>query len=104
MAAKARETVLSVKVCSMVKALVVSALVAAGLFGTGMAAEPSDAVKQACQADVQKFCANVQPGGGAVTQCMRSHALGLSHQCRAAWVAQRHAQSSPGQASNSAEP
>jgi hypothetical protein len=35
----------------------------------------------ACQPDVQKFCADVQPGQGAVLECLDSHKSDLSPKC-----------------------
>ena len=56
------------------------AILASG--STAIAAD--DPVQQACAADVQKFCASVQPGGGAIQRCMRQHAFSLSRACRSA--------------------
>lgn len=36
-----------------------------------------------CAAEVQKFCASVQPGGGRVMECLKSHEADLSPACRA---------------------
>ena len=41
------------------------------------------AAKAACQPDVQKFCQDVQPGGGRVMQCLRAHEAELSDACKA---------------------
>lgn len=35
----------------------------------------------ACRADAEKFCADVQPGGGRILQCLRQHRNQLSPQC-----------------------
>lgn len=42
-----------------------------------------EAARQACQPDVEKFCAGVAPGGGAVMQCLKQHASELSDACKA---------------------
>lgn len=42
-----------------------------------------EAAKQACQPDVEKFCAGVTPGGGVVMQCLKQHASELSDACKA---------------------
>jgi hypothetical protein len=36
-----------------------------------------------CAADVQKFCASVQPGGGRIMECLKSHEADLSPACKA---------------------
>jgi hypothetical protein len=40
--------------------------------------------REACAADLQKFCPGVQPGGGRVKQCLRPHRDALSTSCAAA--------------------
>jgi hypothetical protein len=37
--------------------------------------------RAACGDDLQRFCANVQPGGGRVVQCLSSHTPELSESC-----------------------
>lgn len=46
--------------------------------------------RQACAADITKFCANVLPGCGRPMQCLRSHASELSAPCTGA-IAALHA-------------
>lgn len=36
----------------------------------------------ACDADLQRFCSDVQPGGGRVMQCLRQHGGELSPSCK----------------------
>src|SRR5258708_18757248 len=36
----------------------------------------------ACKADVQKFCANVTPGKGAIRDCLKQHEADLSQGCK----------------------
>jgi len=43
----------------------------------------AEAAKAACQPDVEKFCANVQEGGGRIMQCLRQHQNELSDACKA---------------------
>ena len=40
-------------------------------------------LRVACDDDLQRFCANVQPGGGRLIQCLRSHTPELSEACGA---------------------
>jgi hypothetical protein len=55
------------------------------------AAQPSPAqqkamqeVRAACQADLQKLCANVQPGGGRIIACLKEHKEEVSDGCKQA--------------------
>jgi hypothetical protein len=36
-----------------------------------------------CRADIEKFCADVKPGGGRVAECLRKHHTELSPACKA---------------------
>src|SRR5690349_9885613 len=40
--------------------------------------------RTACAADVQKFCAGVQPGGGRVLACLKQHKDQVSDGCKQA--------------------
>jgi hypothetical protein len=40
------------------------------------------ALVQACHADYQHFCADVQPGGGRVLACLGTHSADLTQGCR----------------------
>lgn len=42
----------------------------------------ADDVLQPCQADVQKYCAQVKPGQGRMARCLKSHQADLSNACR----------------------
>jgi len=44
------------------------------------------AIHQACQADIDKLCAGVQPGGGRIMQCMREHQDQVSDGCKSAMM------------------
>lgn len=37
---------------------------------------------EACKPDVEKFCPEVTPGGGAVSACLKQHAADLSPACK----------------------
>jgi hypothetical protein len=41
-------------------------------------------VREACAADAQRFCANVERGKGAMRTCLQAHETQLSEGCRAA--------------------
>jgi Cysteine rich repeat len=41
------------------------------------------AAAEACKPDVEKFCQDVQPGGGRIIQCLRQHETELSDACKA---------------------
>ena len=36
----------------------------------------------ACKADVEKYCKNVEKGGGRIKQCLSDHKADLSTECR----------------------
>jgi len=38
---------------------------------------------RACDADIQKFCKDVTPGGGRLVSCLREHESELSADCKA---------------------
>lgn len=42
------------------------------------------ALRAKCGGDFQKFCADVQPGGGRAVACLRAHATELTPACHAA--------------------
>lgn len=39
-------------------------------------------MRQACQEDVKKFCADIKPGEGRIHQCLSQHEAKLSAACR----------------------
>ena len=49
-----------------------------------------EAWRQACQDDVQKFCADVQPGGGNILKCLHQHHDELSKSCQDQMAQARH--------------
>jgi len=60
-------------------------------------------VRDACRADMQRFCADAAPGGGQRMQCMREHRDHLSDECKAA-LASAHAHRQGGGPPDSAAP
>ena len=36
----------------------------------------------ACKADIEKFCKDVKPGGGAIMKCLKEHQAELSEPCK----------------------
>jgi hypothetical protein len=42
------------------------------------------AIRASCAEDAQKFCANVQPGGGRIVACLKEHKDSLSDRCKQA--------------------
>ena len=38
--------------------------------------------QQVCAEDIQKFCKDVQPGGGRIAKCLKEHACDLSPACK----------------------
>jgi hypothetical protein len=45
--------------------------------------------RKACMADMQKFCADAEPGGGRKMACMRQHQDELSDACKTALAERR---------------
>ena len=48
----------------------------------GVALAQTAAEREACQADFEKYCAGVQPGGGRVVECLSKHLDQLTPQCK----------------------
>jgi cysteine rich repeat protein len=56
---------------------------------TAVSAQGADrgALRAACTADAKRLCAEVQPGGGRIVQCLRARDKELSSACRDALAA-----------------
>jgi hypothetical protein len=67
---------------AVVVALAATTVASAQPGGSPEAGEISPALRQACEGDYQRFCAGVQPGGGRILQCLRTHTKNLSESCR----------------------
>src|SRR5580704_13382138 len=51
---------------------------------SALAQDQLAAIRAACAADAQKFCAGVQPGGGRIVACLKEHKDSLSDGCKQA--------------------
>ena len=51
---------------------------------TGVSAQSVErgALRAACMGDAKKFCADVQPGGGRILQCLHAREKELTSGCR----------------------
>jgi Golgi apparatus protein 1 len=64
------------------KHFVTVAVCAAGLFGATAVAAQQQPGRDACRADVERLCKNVQPGGGRVAQCLKDNEASVSAECK----------------------
>jgi len=46
-------------------------------------------IVQACRADIETHCGDVQPGGGRIAQCLQEKADAVSDGCKTAIAAMR---------------
>jgi len=53
------------------------------------AREHFQAAREACQADVSRFCADMKPGHGRIVACLSQHSAELSDACKAQLPAPR---------------
>ena len=57
-------------------------IVAAAALCMTVAFAPAVLAASSCKADVDKFCAQVKPGGGRVVQCLKQNEAQLSDSCK----------------------
>jgi len=59
-------------------------MIVAVVLWTGLATAPAKAAQEQgpCANDLQKFCSNVQPGGGRIAKCLKEHENDLSPACK----------------------
>jgi Cysteine rich repeat len=53
-------------------------------------------VRDACRADVDRFCKDVKPGAGRIRECLKTHQADLSEGCRTAIKEARERRRPPG--------
>ena len=53
-------------------------------------------VRPVCRTDIKSLCSDVQPGGGRIAKCIRSHESDLSQPCRDAVTKFRRSRLSDG--------
>ncbi|MCO5965073.1 cysteine rich repeat-containing protein [Sinorhizobium meliloti] len=64
--------------------ITVAFLVLAGVANAQqMSRQQMHEVRSACEADVERLCNGVQPGGGKLMQCLQQNASSLSETCTA---------------------
>ena len=51
---------------------------------TGPSERDRSAIASACRSDIDRLCPGVQPWGGRIAECMRTHRSSLGGECRAA--------------------
>jgi hypothetical protein len=52
-------------------------------------AQPSPAMRQACEQDYRRLCATVVPGEGRILKCLTEHDKDLTPGCRSALASRR---------------
>jgi len=69
-------------------ALAITLAAGAALAATS-ATDDMSGVRDACGADIQKFCPNIEPGGDRLRGCVRGHWMSLSKDCKSALLEMR---------------
>jgi len=80
------------KICKITAGMVLAMVIAAPLVS---ADQGQGGPAGACQEDQQKYCGDVQPGGGRIIDCMDQHQSQLSAGCQQA-ISQKKAAGGPG--------
>ena len=62
--------------------LLVTVVVLATALGPGVAMAQTAAERAACQADFEKFCPGVEPGGGRIVECLAKQLDKLMPECK----------------------
>jgi hypothetical protein len=78
-----------VKLIKAFSTLPMISLVAMSAFAEDAPPPPHGGPLAACKQDVHTLCPDVQPGGGRIVACLKSHAEQVSPECRAAMKAAR---------------
>jgi hypothetical protein len=68
----------------MLKVSVVVVACVIGLSTAALAQSQRGAMREACKADFEKYCADVQRGGGRIVECLNKQHDSLSEACRTA--------------------
>jgi hypothetical protein len=63
---------------------VLSIVFAGVMLTSGAAFAQTEAEKEACKADFEKYCQGVEPGGGRIIECLSQHMDKLTPECQAA--------------------
>lgn len=57
--------------------------------------QPQPNMRSACEADVQKLCADVQPGGRRIANCLKANQAKVSQPCKDAMAARNKPSKAP---------
>lgn len=58
-------------------------LVAGASYAQQISRQQMQEVRTACEADLQRLCSGIQPGGGKILQCLQDNASEVSSGCTA---------------------
>ncbi len=64
------------------KSMIAAGIICTAALWMSLAVMPAKAVQGPCAADMEKFCKDVQPGGGNIARCLKEHENDLSTACR----------------------